>query len=203
MAKRERVVTPMFRLSFPYVFKPYKNRPEDEPSYSITMLFPKETDMKPLSALAKNAVTAKWAKDVPKNLRSPFRDGDEKALDYPEMEGMTVVSAKSKMPPGIVDASLQKIINPDELYPGCWCRASITAYAYGGKGTPYRPGVAFGLVNIQKVKEDDPLWVRIDPSEEFEALEAPAKGNDASDLFAGFGGPVSGNDDKTDDDIPF
>lgn len=199
MANRERIITPIFRLSFPHVFKPYQKRPEDEPSYLITMLYPKETDLKPLAELARKAVAAKWGNNVPKNLRKPFRDGDERALDYPEMEGMTVVSAKSKMPPGVVDASLQKIISPDELYPGCWCRASVTAYAYGGKGTPYRPGVAFGLINIQKVKDDDPFWVRVDPASEFEALESQPDNN--NDLFDGFGGETG--TELGDDDIPF
>ena len=45
-------------------------------------------------------------------------------------------------------------MEPEEIYSGCYVRASINAYAFNIQGNS---GVSFGLNNIQKVRDGEPL----------------------------------------------
>lgn len=46
------------------------------------------------------------------------------------------------------------ILDPDEVYSGCWGRASINFFPFNTNGNK---GVGVGLNNIQKLKDDDRL----------------------------------------------
>lgn len=172
----EKVLTPKFRVSFPAVFVPRSPMDGAEPKYSVVMLFPKDADLSKLKKIAKDAVTEKWGDKVPKNLRNPFRDGNEKELEG--YEGMIFVTASSKMKPGIVNANREPIISADDFYAGCYARATVNAYAYDKNGNA---GVAFGLKNIQKLEEGEPFSGRTKPEDDFDAVgdgsSAPAAGN--------------------------
>jgi hypothetical protein len=72
------------------------------------------------------------------------------------------------MRPGIVDANLQEIISEDDFYSGCYARATLTAFAYDKLGNK---GVAFGLQNIQKLKDGEHLSGRKNAESDFEAVE--------------------------------
>jgi Enterobacter phage Enc34, ssDNA-binding protein len=62
-------------------------------------------------------------------------------------------------PPTVVTygphGGLVKITDPSLIYPGAIVRASLRIYGYGGKGSPFGPGISFGLNNVLKV-EDGP-----------------------------------------------
>ena len=153
-AKRNDLTTPEFRAAFPHVHTP--DDYGDNPKYKVTALFPKTTDISALKKMASDVAKAAWGDDIPKNVRSPFTDGSNK----PELqgyEGMTVVNMSSKNPPGVVDGNLQKIIDPNAIYGGCWMKACVSCYAYG-TGTKLQPtkppGVAFGLMHAQKIRDD-------------------------------------------------
>jgi hypothetical protein len=166
----ENVLTPKFRVSFPNVFRPGKSMQVGaEPKYSITMLFEKGADLTPLKQAAHNAVVEKWGTDQtkwPKNLRNPFRDQGEK--EFPGYEaGAIFISASSKQKPGLVDAKVQDIIEEHQFYPGCYARATVRAFAYDQAGNR---GVSFGLQNIQKLADGEPLGGRTNPSQDFEAV---------------------------------
>ncbi len=75
------------------------------------------------------------------------------------------------MKPGLVDASLQAIIEPSEFYAGCYARATINAYAYDRNGNR---GVAFGLRNIQKIKDGDSFGGGSKAENDFDSIETPA-----------------------------
>lgn len=185
------IVTPNFRLSFPALFTPtaFDNQ---EPKYKITMLFPKGTDLSALHAMAKAAAAEKWPDPSkrPNNLRNPFRDGDVDKPDVAGYPGNIFVGASSKMRPGVVDQNLQPILSEDDIYAGCWCRAQVTCFAYDKAGNR---GVAFGLQNLQKVRDDEPFSGRAPAETVFDALpteprQANAGGGVSSatedDLFA-------------------
>lgn len=161
----EKVLTPKFRVSFPTVFVPRAAMDGAEVKYSITMLFPKDADLSRLKAIAKQAATEKWGDKIPKDLRSPFRDGDTKELDG--YAGMIFVAASSKMKPGLVNGNREPIIDSGEFYAGCYARATVNAYAYDRNGNK---GVAFGLQNIQKLGEGTPFSGRTKPEEDFDAV---------------------------------
>ena len=122
------LMTPEFRVSFPAVFKPKRQKGDatSEPKYGLTMLFPKGADLSKLKAAAQEAVKEKWGDKPPKNLRSPFRDQGEKEYEGYE-EGAVFVSASSKQKPGLVDRQRQDIIDETEFYPGCYARATLRA----------------------------------------------------------------------------
>lgn len=165
----EKVLTPKFRVSFPAVFVPRAAMDGAEPKYSVVMLFPKTADLSKLKAIAKQALVEKWGDKIPKDLRSPFRDGNEKELDgYADC---IFITASSKMKPGLVDGQKQEIISADEFYAGCYARATVNAYAYDRNGNR---GVSFGLQNIQKLEEGEPFSGRTRPEDDFDAIGEPS-----------------------------
>ena len=180
------ILTPPFRVSFPNVFKPKRNELSGKDEYSIVALFPKDADLTSLKKAAEAAITEKWGPDKtkwPKNLRSPFRDQGERKKDgkLPSgyEEGAFFLNLKSTQRPGIINQKREDIIDEADFYPGCWARASVRAYAYDNKGNR---GVSFGLQNLQKVKDGEPLSGRPKAQDEFEPLEE--MGSDSSaDIF--------------------
>jgi len=187
------VMTPEFRVSFPNVFKPKKNELSGEDEYSVQALFPKGCDMSGLKAAAEAAVVKKWGADKsqwPSNLRTPFRLQDERAkvvegkkvMPPGHEEGAIFLNLKSKQRPGVVDKSVQPIIDETEFYSGCYARATISAYAYDAKGNR---GVAFGLGNIQKTRDGEPLGGRMKAEDEFAPIgdQSGAKPEVLSSLF--------------------
>ncbi len=186
-------MTPPFRVSYPNVFKAKKNDLSGQDEYSIVALFPKDADLKPLVAAAEAAMKAEWGEDKkkwPANIRSPFRKQEERAktdettgrkvLPSGYTEGAVFLNLKSKQKPGLVNQKREDIIDDTEFYAGCWARATVSCYAYDKKGNR---GVSFGLQNIQKVKDDEPLSGRTTAQDDFEALTETESGSSASDLF--------------------
>lgn len=204
MAKDYRkITTPEFRASFLYAFEPQapmKDAADQTPKYGVTMLFDEKarntTQYKQMRDLAVYALYEKFGKEkvIPDGqgwyrlkvsekqvvaLKNPFRDGTEKA-DLDGYEGMVFVACTSKMQPGIVDASLQRIINPDEFVSGHYARATVTAYGYDKQGNK---GVAFGLQNLQKLRDGEAFSGRTAAENDFDAVDtsfdSPADGDES------------------------
>ena len=196
-----KLMTPEFRVSFPAVFKPDSFSDDQEKKYKVTMLFPKETDLAAMYKMAEEVCREKWGKDIPKNLRNPFRDGEEKDLDG--YAGMFFVNCSTKQKPGVVDMNVQPIIDESEFYAGCWAKATVTCYAYGGPGTKYRAGVAFGLQNLQKQRDDDAFSGRSKAEDDFTAVETGSEDpanyeqDNASGMFSAGGGSQGAAEEKT------
>lgn len=181
----DNVLTPEFRVSFPYVFRPQKAlEAGKEPKYSVTMLFKKGENLSALKAAAKKVAVEKWGEDQskwPKNLRLPFRDQGEKEFAGYEA-GAIFITATSKQRPGLVDANVQDILDESQFYAGCYARATIRAFAYDQAGNR---GVAFGLQNVQKLRDGEPLGGRSRPQDDFEPIEGAGEPATAA---AGAGG---------------
>lgn len=178
--------TPEGRVSFPKVFE----RSDFSGKYECTLVFPKGTDLTALKQIAAAAVFAKWGENRPAGLRNPFRKCGEKMEVYGETfdpDDIFVAFRSANRRPGLVDAAAQPIMEQGEFYPGCWARISTNAYTYTVKGNS---GVAFGLINIQKIRDDDPLaGSSVKAEDEFAPLPGSAndpsafEGGDASGLF--------------------
>ncbi len=172
----ESIITLPFRLAFPEVFEPVASTEGGDKKYSITMLFPKEGSListmpgdaiMEVRKLAAQAIKEKWGEDKakwPANLKGidpktsvsstgkdgwPLRDGD--LVEWDGFHDHVFVRASSKFKPGIVNAKLRPIMSEDDVYGGLICRAQINAYGYDSNGSK---GVAFGLSNIQILKDD-------------------------------------------------
>lgn len=173
MAKETKVVTGEARMSYAHLVEPYAFEEGQTPKYSVTILIPK-SDKKTYAKLkaAQDAAIAqgkvsKWHGKVPSNLRPCIKDGDE--MDQPECEGMWVIRASSKNKPGIVDAQLQAIIDPAEIYSGCWGRFSLNLYPYSAVGNN---GISAGLNNVQKTRDDEGLGGFSRAEDDFGVYEA-------------------------------
>ena len=176
----EKIMTPEFRVSFAHVFEPHAFSEGDEKKYSVVMLFDENEDLSKLKALAAATAKEKWGKKIPANMRNPFRKGSEKP-NLDGYEGKIFVTASSKMKPGLVDKDVQAIIDKEEFYSGCYARATVTCYAYGGPGTKFTPGVAFGLQNIQKLRAGDTFSGRSKAEDDFDVFDTGDDDTDFSD----------------------
>lgn len=187
------VMTPKFRVSYPSVFKAKKNDLNDKLEFSLVAYFPKGADLSALKKAALEAMEEKWPdpKKRPANMRSPFRKHEEKFKkdDSGQMiipqgmeEGGIFINMKSMQKPGLVDTANQDIIVESDFYSGCYARATVRAFAYLQKGNA---GVSFGLQNIQKMADGDPLGSRTKPQDDFAPIEAANESTpgDASSLF--------------------
>jgi hypothetical protein len=186
------VLTPEFRVSFPNVFKPKKNELSGKEEYSLVALLAKGADITKLKEAVHAAIVTKWGTDKtkwPANIRMPFRDQAERAKNVEGKqvmpqgyeEGAIFINLKSAQRPGLVDQSVQDIIDESQFYAGCYARATVNAYAYDAKGNR---GVSLGLVNIQKLKDGPPLGKRTRPEDDFAPVETSKNGaSTADELF--------------------
>lgn len=159
-------LTPVGRVSFPNLYKAQSINGSD-PKYDLTLLFDKATDLSVLKEAAEQAAKDKWGDKIPKNLRSPFRDGGEKDLDG--YDGKTFVRFSSKQRPGVVDAKKEPIEEDSgRVYAGMFARVSFTVYAYDTQGNK---GVSFGLNNVQKIGDGEPFGTRSNPDDDFDEIE--------------------------------
>lgn len=168
--EEKKCITPKFRVSFPYVFDAHSGFENQEPKFSVVMLFAKNTDLKELKRAAFNAAKEKWGEKTewPKNLRLPFKDGNEKS-DLQGYKDTIVVSASSKQRPGIVNQQVGTITKEDNsFYAGCYARATLVAFAYDKAGNK---GVSFSLQNLQKLEDGAPFNGRKRAEDEFEAVD--------------------------------
>lgn len=176
-----RIKTPVARASFVHVFRPQKpmeGASDPTPKYSIVLLFPAEADLTLLKTMATDVTVENWGGDKakwPSTLRSPFRDQGEKTFaGY--VAGSKYVTLSSKEKPGLVNAQGMPIDDETMFYSGCWCQVSVNAFAYPKKGAKGfgNYGVSFGLGNIQKIYDDEPLSGRPKAESEFAPVAVPA-----------------------------
>lgn len=177
---RTKVVTPPFRVSFPAIFE--KSSFEGStPKHGVTMIFDmamidkfvgpvtKKKDYRLaydkmvalLDEVSVGKFKKKW-KDLPGNFKKGLRDGEEKAHLEGYGPGKMFAAATSLNRPGLIDRDKTPITDQELFYPGCWARATVSAYAYDNKGK----GVAFGLHNVQKLGEGENFSGRVAADEE-------------------------------------
>ena len=134
-----KIYTPKFRVSFPNVFEPrvMGEDPNGKKKYSLTMLFAmaeikKDPAQMKLWEEMKKALMAaareEWGDKIPKDLKSPFRDGKEKEQYDGYGEGIIFASASSTSRPGLVDRNNARIISAEDFYAGCYARATVNAF---------------------------------------------------------------------------
>lgn len=166
-----KVVTGEVRFSFCHLFEPAAAIEGQDKKYSLCILIPKSdtgTIKKITDAFeaVKAASAQVWGGKVPRDLKLPLRDGDEK--DSPEYRGMYFINASSKQKPGIVDKALNEILDAAQVYSGCYGKVSLNFFAYNQAGNR---GIGAGLNNVQKLRDGDYLGGRSRAEDDFEAIE--------------------------------
>jgi hypothetical protein len=85
----------------------------------------------------------------------PWRDGGEKMNLAGYTQGAPFMNVKSGYAPSVVDSRMNPIVDPKQVYAGCWAIVSLQPFA-GGKGKPKR-GPMFGLQSVMKIADDTNL----------------------------------------------
>mgnify|MGYP001007129809 CR=1 FL=1 len=157
-----KVVTGKVRFSYLHVWEPAAVEEGSQKKYSVSLIIPKsDTDT---VARIKNAIQsaleagkAKFGGKIPASLKLPLRDGDIERADDDAYLNSWFLNANSSKQPGIVDQNVQPILRQDEIYSGCYGRASINFFAFNTNGNK---GIACGLNNIQKLSDGELLGGR-------------------------------------------
>lgn len=175
IVKETKVVIGPVRLSYTHVFEPYAPKDgKSEPKYMTNLLIPK-TEKKTIEAINKaietakqQAIVSKFGGKEPKKLELPMHDGDEKDNDDDGIyENHFYINAKAKTRPGICDKKRVPIMDEEEVYSGCWAIMSVTFYGYDVNG---KKGIACGLNNIMKFKDDEHLGGRVSAETDFAGI---------------------------------
>lgn len=190
------IVTSEVRFAFVNLFKPRKNDQGKE-KYGVTLLFPHPSKltgpalaeynacMAKLKQAAAEAAKEKWGDKLPNGLRTPFRNQGDKAGEYAGYEdGAIFLNVTSEQRPEVVDETVQPILEPSRIYSGCYGRVSLRAFAYDNSGNK---GVSFGLQNVQKLRDGEPLGGRGPASADFQPMTAAGGGAGAADPTRLFG----------------
>ena len=178
MEKTNHFVTGQARLSYVHLNAPYAHQVGGDAKYSVTVLVPK-TDKKTkatidaaIAAATQLGISKNWNGTKPPMLSTPLYDGDGvRPNGEPfgaECKGCWVFTASSKADrkPRIVNSQVQDIIDPNEIYSGIYGRVGVDAYPYNVSG---KRGIAFGLTNVQKLADGDPLGSSTTAEDDFGA----------------------------------
>ena len=168
------ITTGKVRASYVSIFQPRVPQGGGEPKYSITLLIPK-SDMVTLNAIYAEIERAKqegaqtvFGGNIPPVCKTTLYDGDGvQPSGVPfgdECKGHMVLRASAKMQPSVVGLNMQNIINPAEVYSGCYIRANINFYAYSNT---LNKGVGCGLNAVQKIEDGEPLTAQVSAEEAF------------------------------------
>lgn len=161
-----KVVTGKVRFSFCHVFEPQAPIGGGDPKYSVTLLIPKaDTATKAkidaaMKAARENFCARNGSAALPAVPAHTLHDGDGMRDNGeafgPECKGCWVitVSAKATQKPVVVDAAGNAIIDPAEVYSGCYGRASINFFGYNSHG---KKGISAGLLAVQKLADGEPF----------------------------------------------
>lgn len=174
-----KVVTGKVRFSYLHIWEPSSIGDSTELKYSASLIIPK-SDKATLSkikaaiaAATEQGKTSKFGGKIPANLKNPLRDGDVDRPDDEAYANSYFINANAKTKPGIVDAARNPVMQQDEVYSGCFGKASVTFYAYDAKGNK---GIAAGLNHIMKTEDGEPLGGR-------SSAESDFGGADSDDLL--------------------
>ena len=169
-----KVITGVSRLSYCSVTEKKATVEGGVEKYSTSIIIPK-SDAATIEKINK-AIEAAYkegeaklrgnGKTVPAlaSIHVPLRDGDVEKADDPAYKDSYFLNASSISAVGIVDAALNPILDPNEIYSGCYCKVSISFYAYNKNGAK---GIAVGLNNIMKVKDGDRLGGKLSAEKDF------------------------------------
>jgi len=130
-------VSPLFRASYAHVWKKHTDKHGNE-KFSISMIFPADTDLSGMKKCINNAFInkygpdkAKWAKKAVTSLDELIMSGDEERPEDEAYAGHLFLGAKSDKSPAIVkktENGLEAIIEEKGFYSGCYARASLNFY---------------------------------------------------------------------------
>lgn len=176
MSKETTVTTGIVRLSYEHLWEPSAIEEGQEKKYSASFIIPK-SDKKTLAMIEKavnlakeQGKVSKWNGTIPKNLKTPLRDGDEERPDDSAYADSYFINANCSIgrPPFIVDKEKRPITTQSTVYSGCYGHASVTFYPFNAAGNK---GVACGLNGFLFRRDGEALATSISADEAFADIE--------------------------------
>ena len=143
-------VTPYGRVIFAELIEPksYKN---GEPKFSVVVAFDDQVDLAPMKAVADRVRREKHGSNIPRNQQTPFRRPDESTDSHLSASAVWMrFGAWPDSRPAMLAPDKSEIVDPAEIYPGCYVRCVVKARAYD-------TGYTFDLQVIQKLAEGEPI----------------------------------------------
>lgn len=138
-------IGPKIRFMFPNIFEKEKDPLSGKPDYNVVLQIPYEdtVSIDKVNDAIDEAVERGYGNTVPSymqfkpgtkesELSIPFKDGANLSeKDYGGVfEGYMYIKAKNENRPGVVDANIQQVMDPEKLFSGCSGAASITVISY-------------------------------------------------------------------------
>lgn len=186
-----KVITPVFRVSYQHIWKPQEQESNGKKRncWSVTAIFGKkqpngkDTDLSQMYALANELKKVKFPNGG--IIKMPWKDGnDPEKTDLnknPEYKDSIIMTFRSyERPVGLVDIDRNPIIDEKEFYSGCFALASVNAFSYDLSTSK---GISFGLCNLMKVKDGEPLSAVHKAEVDFAEVRIEDLGIDNEDLF--------------------
>lgn len=182
-----RIHTPVGTARYVSVYQPRqrknnKGENQGDPKYQITLIFEGDADLKAMKAAARAAGEEKFGPKFMDMVKKgkylwPFidntdktNDDDERIAGFEDDDGCSV-GFKSKDQPGVVDADAEPIMQKSDVYDGMKARVSCRPFAYDNESK----GVAFYLINVQKLDDGERLSGDPDAAEDFKAAKGKGK----------------------------
>jgi len=159
-----KIVLSTHRVSYLHLLAPAKfGDDETSAKYSATFLIPKDhPDVKRIQkkieeiyAENKESLFAGTSLKSPR-FHNPLRDGDEWIDEHPESEeyeGCYFLKASSKSQPVVYDTDKNEILDLEDVYSGCYCRAVIKGWPFNNKAK----GISFYLNSLQFIRDGERL----------------------------------------------
>lgn len=191
--KRGVLLTPKFRVAFPQIAEMKVFQPGQKGRYSCVALFtpsefsPKDKEKFNALIAACNKVSIEAFKKPMKDLdrsvyKTPFHKGEEKDQYAGFGKGVVffTMSAYTRQPK-IVDVTGSTYLDPSELYPGCYARASVNPFS-----NQQWKSISIGMNHLQKIADGERLDGATSAEEDFGS--DPAEYDASSDFGAGAAG---------------
>lgn len=161
--------------------KDSKGNAQGDPKYEITLIFDEDTDLAEMKKAALEAGTEKFGAKFKEMVKKgkynwPFIDNEDKVDDndepYTGFENPGIhVKFKTKDKPGIVDEDAEPIMDKADIYDGMRARVSCRPFAYDNESK----GVAFFLINVQKLADGERLSGDPSAEDDFKADKPKGK----------------------------
>ena len=169
-----KVITGKCLLSYVFVNKPKAAVAGGEEKYSLSAIIPKndKATLGKIEAAIEKATKegvsrfgSKFGKAP--SFRIPLRGGDVDKPDDEAYKDSYFLNVNSKTKPGLVDKDVNPILDPTEVYSGCYGRVSITGFPYSVNGST---GISFSLNNVQKLEDGESLGGKPRAEDDFSAF---------------------------------
>jgi hypothetical protein len=185
-SKSSKFITPLAKISYPWIATPQPAEDGKKPKYSCTLIFLPEILAIPaekalfdaMQAAGLALVNGKWGERAALMLKSDsFKKGfrkDGESKGYPE--GSIFINVRSDNQPGCVypwaapGTNKPAQVPQDKIkatfYPGAFVRASVSPFVFDRTDSK---GLSFALNNLQFIKDGDRLDNRVAAEDEFTA----------------------------------